>query len=190
MAQPTDLELAEWDLWSEFTDKMDNLHREATRLDRTGRLGYVYLAEMQIEGQYDPNLNAHIKIGRSRNPEHRIREWSRTNVTMPYTIRQQHVFWCENAPLVESYFHRLFSKYREAGEWFWLPWDYQHAFYGLWYVSTYGDAGDKMQFRDTAGGWHDPLEFFRHEIREHRRMAQRSREAYDQKIDREREAES
>lgn len=172
-----DLEFHEWELWSEYTDKIDDLHRRSVLADPTKKRGYVYIARMDIHGHSDPDGSAHIKIGRAKSPKQRIRDWSRTHVVMPYEIRESASFWCDDAAFVERYFHDLFKKFRETGEWFWMPFEYQHALWGVWYVVTHGEASNReISIRDYAGRWLSPREYLLEELRYLRKLKEQQDE--------------
>lgn len=72
-------------------------------LSGIGNAGYVYIIQSQ----------EHYKIGRSRNPENRVKSYS----SLP-GIKLLHYFPADNMNKAEKELHRRYSQQRVGGEWF------------------------------------------------------------------------
>lgn len=71
--------------------------------------GYVYIARCDT---------GHIKIGRSKSPNKRIKHF---DTIMPVSVSLMSWFYADNYLAAESLLHRQLDTYREKGEWFKLP---------------------------------------------------------------------
>lgn len=71
--------------------------------------GYVYLVQ----------LGPYYKIGRSVNPESRVKAF--TSVKMPYPINLIHTIESSDPTEAEAHLHHRFADLRMNGEWFRLP---------------------------------------------------------------------
>lgn len=69
--------------------------------------GYVYLLE-EVNG-------THFKIGRTRNPDNRIRTFS---VKLPYRVEYAHLIETDDMYTLEAELHARFAHCRVDGEWF------------------------------------------------------------------------
>jgi hypothetical protein len=163
VARINPLDEAEWDLWSEFTNKMDNLHREVTRLDQSGKSGYIYLARMSFADDDPQTQIQRVKIGIAKNPSARIKHWSTARVKMPYRVQEIHVAWTEDMRLAERALHQVFRRFRTDGEWFLLPDHCVHALLGLWYVRA---NGDRLWFYDLNHIPHTLMGFLHSEFKQ------------------------
>jgi hypothetical protein len=77
-----------------------------TRPPKNPRRGFVYL--FKANGLY--------KIGRSKDPEKRMRKMA--SAIMPFQIEKVHSIGCKDAHASEREFHKRFAPKRRMGEWF------------------------------------------------------------------------
>lgn len=92
--------------YREYSRKNNNrLRSEARRIQANGRFGVIYI--FRCERFY--------KIGRSNDPERRLKSISRSlpfKIELIHTIESDHVIWAE------LQLHGRFSDKRSTGEWF------------------------------------------------------------------------
>lgn len=148
-------------LWSEYTDAVDKLHR--AYLSELPLAGYIYFAELDGRGS-SPHPGYRVKIGRTRDIKARLSQLNKFPVIMPFSVSINTSFWAENAPEVEAVLHAAFREYRISGEWFSLPFEVMHAFYDVWYADDYDGH---TTFHSEATGDRYSLESLLEETRQY-----------------------
>ena len=160
---------AEYDIWSEYQDRQNEFLASLLNEDPTGRCGYVYLFEMIPTEGYMRDGCITFKIGRSKDPEQRLREVRRSNVTMPYRIKLWQTIWAEDSVDAESTLHKMLGRYRLSGEWFSLPQGIWESIMNLWYISGSHQHGHGLEFHWDYPQSSTPAEFFQQGIENFRR---------------------
>lgn len=99
-------------------------HDLATFCQDTERLAWVrHIVEVEIRRRnfkpdgylYVLRAGAYYKIGRSKNPNERIKQ---LRIQLPFPVEVVYLFACEDAAAAEAHYHRLFDDRRANGEWF------------------------------------------------------------------------